>query len=323
MRPGLKVGVSGCLMGQAVRYDGGHKHSQLCTGHLSRHLNLLPLCPEVDAGLPVPRPPMQLRRIGAKWQLVTRDNLRDHTASLQQWMNNNMHVTEALSGFVLKARSPSCGLETGRYDHEGRALPISGPGLFADWLAKELPLIPRIDEEQLLDVDLQGAFVEQVCFMADWQAAMSESPTLEKLTTFHGQHKYQLQAHCESVMRRLGQMLANPKTSLGALMMSYIEIAMRSIGAPISRGSHQNILLHLAGFFRDCLSAEDRQRLHESIAAYVHDEAPLSTPIQQLRLLQDTHRIQYLENQSYLLSPWVVTSTQSEAASHSFVERFA
>jgi len=323
MKPRPEIGVSACLLGRAVRYDGGHKHRSVCTGHLSRHLDLRPICPEADAGLGVPRPPMQVRRTGGELRLVTLDGREDHSERLQQWMDDIMPVTEALSGFVLKSRSPSCGLQTDWFDGAGMPLSARGAGLFAARLARHLPLAPRIDEEQILNADQRDAFIEQVYFMNDWQATTAESITWDKLTSFHARHKYQLQAHSESHMRRLGQMLANRETGLASLAATYIQLAMQTIRSPVSRGNHQNVLLHLAGFFRGRLSAAEHQRLHESIAAFARGIPPLSTPLQQLRLLQARERIDYLEKQSYLLSPWIDTADAAAAASHTADERQA
>ena len=158
-----RVGVSACLLGHPVRYDGGHKRQPRLVGKLADKLELVPVCPEVEAGLGVPRPPMHLARRGSTVSVVVTTTGDDHTAALtlaaQRWLAAH---GSSLHGFILKSRSPSCGLRAVPLRIDGRAPTPNGRGLFvAQLLAGNIEL-PTIDEVGLLDDATAAEFLRLV-----------------------------------------------------------------------------------------------------------------------------------------------------------------
>lgn len=149
----LRVGISSCLVGNAVRYDGGHKRDDLLASLLAPHVTFVPICPEVEVGMGTPRPPIRLVRRGGELRLVEPVLGTDHTAAMRGWAAARLDALEAeeISGFVLKSASPSCGLaEVEVWEGRPGAPPLrSGRGLFAEALLRRFPQLPVEEEGRL------------------------------------------------------------------------------------------------------------------------------------------------------------------------------
>ena len=298
----IPVGISSCLLGEQVRYDGGHKHARYCSQVLSRYFEFRSLCPELEAGLGVPRPAIHLRRHQDALRLITTKGDADHTEAMQDWIQQALPHLGDLRGYILKAKSPSCGMERIRiHNEEGNVIARDGRGLFADALVKAYPELPVEEEGRLNDSHLRENFVERVYVYDDWCRMIENGLTRSSLLDFHTRHKFQLLAHCQKTYRELGPLLSDLRSApLESIARDYIVAFMAAMQKRISRGDHANAMQHLMGFLHDALGPQDREMLREQIDAYVRGEVPLIVPMTLLRMAQRREPVAYLAHQNYL-----------------------
>lgn len=298
----IPVGISSCLAGQPVRHDGGHRHSRYCTETLGEYFSLHPFCPENGAGMPTPRPAMHLVEHGDALRLEVIRSGEDVTDALLDWNRRVSPELAHLRGFVLTAKSPSCGLERIRvYNEAGQVQHRQGVGLFAAHLLAQFPLMPVEDDGRLQDPAIRENFLERVFVYDDWCRLREEGLTAAGLLDFHTRHKMQLLAHCQATYRRLGPMLSDLRNcDLQALALTYITEVMAALRKHISRGAHVNVMLHLLGYFRGKIDAVERQSIQSSVDAYRQGHLPLIVPMTLIRHLQERFPHEYLQQQEYL-----------------------
>lgn len=298
----IPVGISSCLLGEEVRYDGGHKNARYCSRILSHYFEFRSLCPELEAGMGVPRPAIHLREHSDGLRLITTNGDTDHTQPMEQWIQDVMPSLADLRGYILKAKSPSCGMERIRIHNEhGQVIRRDGRGLFAQALLDAYPLLPVEEEGRLNDSHLRENFLERVFVYDDWCRMREAGLTPGALLDFHTRHKFQLLAHCQKTYRELGPMLSNLKAQpLAPLADRYISAFMQAMKRQITRGDHANAMQHLMGFLRDTMSEADRQTLNEQIDRYQQGQVPLIVPMTLLRMLQRREPVAYLQHQDYL-----------------------
>lgn len=300
---GIPVGISACLLGREVRHDGGHKHSRYCTEVLSRYFDFHPVCPELEAGMGVPRPPIHLRQFPDGIRLIEARGDTDHTATMQAVIRRVMPELAHLRGYILMAKSPSCGMERIKvHDEQGQLRHRGGRGLFADALMRTYPLLPVEEEGRLNDDGLRENFIERVFAYDDWlQNVAGDKLTPGALLDFHSRHKFQLLAHSEAIYRQLGPLLANLDAApLEDIARRYIERFMEAMRQRVRRGSHVNAMMHLMGYLKNSMRAEDKKVLLEQLEAYRRGEVPLIVPMTLLRLAQRREPVDYLHIQKYL-----------------------
>ena len=281
----IPVGISACMLGLKVRHDKGHKHARYCTETLAQYFDFKSLCPEMGAGLPAPRKAMHLAQMGGQTRLITTDGLRDHTALMDDFIQRTLPSLASLRGFVLMAKSPSCGMERVKiYGDNGHVMSRDGVGQFADALMSAYPAMPVEESGRLNDPHLRENFVERVYVYDDWCSNVAPTLTAKALIAFHSRHKFQLLAHCQATYRNLGPLLADLSTvPVEEVADTYIVAFMTAMKKVVSRGAHVNTLQHLAGFLKDQLDDIDHQILHEQIAAYQREDVPLIVPMTLLR----------------------------------------
>ncbi|OEY65472.1 YbgA family protein [Marinobacter sp. X15-166B] len=301
----IPVGISACLLGREVRHDGGHKHSRYCTEVLARHFEFHAVCPELESGMGVPRPAIHLREFGTEVRLIESKGERDFSAPMEQFIAGALPRLGHLRGYILMAKSPSCGMERIKvHNQAGRVIRRDGRGLFAAALMQAYPSMPVEEEGRLNDDQLKENFIERVFVYDDWLRNVAAELTPKALIDFHTRHKFQLLAHNEKIYRQLGPLLADLKAQpLEALADTYIRGFMTAMTRLVSRGSHVNAMQHLAGYLKDGMPAEDRKMLGEQIEAYHRGELPLIVPMTLLRMAQRREPIAYLSIQDYL-SPY-------------------
>jgi len=301
----IPVGISACLLGLEVRHDKGHKHSRYCTGVLSRYFQFRSLCPEMGAGLSAPRKAMHLAEQGGELRMITTDGRRDYTDLMQDFITRTMPSLAPLRGYILMAKSPSCGMERIRvYNDDGNVQHRDASGLFAAALQTHYPLMPLEEEGRLNDDTLRENFIERVFLYDDWCQLREQGLTARRLIDFHSRHKFQLLAHCQKTYRQLGPLLSDLKSRpLEDIAEEYIQALMVAMKKRVSRGAHVNTLQHLAGFLREGLSDTDRALINEQIEAYLREEVPLIVPMTLLRGGMRKVPQPYLEKQGYL-SPY-------------------
>ncbi|WP_328186143.1 YbgA family protein [Marinobacter sp. OP 3.4] len=302
----IPVGISTCLLGREVRHDGGHKHSRYCTQVLSRYFDFRSICPELEAGLGVPRPAIHLREVDDGLKLVEVKGGDDHTVAMQGFIDQVLPSLAELRGYILMAKSPSCGMERIKvHNADGNVTRRDGRGMFAEALIREYPLMPVEEEGRLNDDQLRENFIERVFAYDDWmQNVAGDRLTPQALIEFHTRHKFQLLAHSEKIYRQLGPMLGDLKSApLEDIAGRYIHRFMEAMTQRVSRGSHVNAMQHLMGYLREVLEDEERKVLLEQIDAYHRGEVPLIVPMTLLRMAQRREPIDYLSSQHYL-SPY-------------------
>jgi len=299
----IPVGISSCLLGEEVRYNGGHKRHRYVEQVLGRYFDFLPLCPEVAIGLGVPRPPIRL--VGdpeAPRAVHVDDPEHEVSEALADYgREQGRRLAGHISGYILKAKSPSCGMERVKvYDHKG--MPTgSGRGLFAAQLMAEQPVLPVEEEGRLNDPNIRDNFIERVFVYDRWRRMVAGGLTSKALVNFHTQHKFLILAHDQGIYRQLGRLVAEAgKGDVEALGEQYLETLMQALSHHASRRDHANVLMHMAGFFKKKLDAEDREELHESIHAYRQGDFPLLVPLTLLRHHLRRHPDAYIADQHYL-----------------------
>lgn len=283
--PRLRLGVSACLLGQPVRYDGGHKRDGFVADLLGAHFDLLPVCPEVAIGLGVPRRPIHLVATpsGVRVRGI-HDPALDVTDALDQEAARLFGAAPDLCGYVLKKNSPSCGMQRVRTYSETGLPNGRASGAYAAGLMARQPLLPVEEEGRLNDPVLRENFIERVFAYARWQALTAGEVSGAALIDFHSRHKYQLLAHNQAAYRRLGPLVARAgQRPAVALLDDYGRQFMTALARPASVGNHVNVLQHLAGYLKDRLDQGDRTALQGAIDDFQHHRVPLLVPVTLLR----------------------------------------
>ncbi len=305
--PKLPIGISACLLGQNVRYDGGHKHSRYCTEVLARYFAFQPICPEVEAGFGTPRRAMHLVDTGDDIRLRTtpqanKEPPQDHTAAMERLVDKRLPTVKPLRGFILMQKSPSCGLHrVPLHDENGSVVRRDAAGLFAAALVGQYPLLPVEEAGRLHDDRLCENFIERIYFHDDWCRLVEGGLTPVRLLDFHSRHKFQLLAHDQATYRRLGPGLANLKArELQAIADDYIREATQAMKRLASPGDHVNVMMHVAGYLRDHLDAYEYRMLHEQVVAYQQGDVPLIVPMTLIRNAQGRVGEPWLARQAFL-----------------------
>jgi uncharacterized protein YbgA (DUF1722 family)/uncharacterized protein YbbK (DUF523 family) len=299
-----RIGISACLLGEAVRFDGGHKRDVFLTGTFSRFVEWVPVCPEVECGFGTPRPPMRLVRDGAALRLLTVTDGTDQTARLDRYARRRVTelAGEDLSGYVLKKDSPSCGLERVKvYGPGARAATRSGRGLFASRLLERFPFLPVEDEGRLSDPRLRDNFVERVFAYTRLRRLYRPRWTAGDVVAFHTAHKLTLMAHEPRAYQRLGQLVAGVKSASRAeFEQRYTGEFMGALSTMATPRRHVNVLQHMAGYLKTLLDSDSKTELLGTIDDYRQGLVPLVVPLTLLRHHVRRHGVRYLLGQTYL-----------------------
>ena len=296
----IRIAVSGCLLGEAVRYDGGHRQSSYVTEAVGGAFELVSECPEVGIGLGVPRPKVRLERTGAVTRLLGSRN-EDLTPLMDDYARGAAERFRDLeiAGVVLKSRSPSCGMGDVKLHENGAVVSEDGAGVFANGVAESLPGVPRISEVDLENPELRDHWLTRVFALAELRALAAGSLEVSKLHDFHARWKMVLMAHSEPTARRLGRSLAGTRDARAALPR-YRDSFLAGLAEPASVGTHHNVLLHLAGHLKRRLDPADRTRLGRKITAFHAREAPLAVPVRSLAGWAARLGVGSLADQAYL-----------------------
>jgi uncharacterized protein YbgA (DUF1722 family)/uncharacterized protein YbbK (DUF523 family) len=305
MNTKIPVAISRCLLGENVRYNGDHKHNRFCTGVLAEFFEFVPVCPEVEAGMPIPRKPIRLvMQPDAQIRALESDNAEmDVTADLSKQADQFVQDKTPVAGFIATPNSPSCGLFGVKL-----YLPNGNPvnktaGLFSARLQQLNPLLPMEEAGRLNDPGLRENFILRVYTYHRWQILNQEPLTARALVDFHTRHKYLLMAHHPAAYTTLGQLVAGAgQADIAALGKEYITVLMNALANPAPRQRHCNVLHHLMGYLKKLIDLRDKQELLNCIEDYRHGIVPLIVPLALLRhhLERWREQQQYLLNQVYL-----------------------
>jgi uncharacterized protein YbgA (DUF1722 family)/uncharacterized protein YbbK (DUF523 family) len=303
----IPVGISRCLLGDNVRYNGDHKHNRFCTGVLGDYFDFIPTCPEVEIGMSVPRKPIRLVDVEGDVRALETDNPeRDYSDKLIARGRDFGHQQNEICGFIATPNSPSCGAYGVKL-----YLPNGNPinktrGLFSKALMVTNPLLPVEESGRLNDAGLRENFIMRVFTLHRWKQLLNQGVTAKALVQFHSRHKYLLMSRNYSAYRELGRLVANlDKDSLDSIAEQYIDGLMSALATPPERGTQCNVLQHLMGYVKQKLDKHDKQELLTSIEDYRTGVVPLIVPIALLRhhLNRNAEHNDYALKQFYL-SPY-------------------
>jgi uncharacterized protein YbbK (DUF523 family)/uncharacterized protein YbgA (DUF1722 family) len=300
----IRIGISACLLGQEVRYDGGHQKDAYLTGVLGRHVDWVPVCPEIEVGLGVPREPIRLVGDAAAPRLLGLHSGRDHTDRMNAFARRRVQelAGRGLGGYVLKRGSPSCGMARVKlYRDESAAPDRAGVGLFARALREMLPLLPVEEEDRLASASRRDGFISRVFAYRRLAALREMPPRPADIVAFHTAHKYLLLAHRPAAYARLGRLVARPGPEPGpGWLERYGGGFMRALQVPTTLRKHVNVLEHIAGFFKGRLAAGERRELQARIGDYAAGRAPLLVPITLINHHAARLDVAFLRDQLYL-----------------------
>jgi len=299
----IPIGISACLLGGAVRFDGGHKRLAFAVEQLAPFVQFEAICPEMAMGLPVPRPALRLVKKGQQTALCnSNDSTVDVTDDMQQFSAQRVAALQHLCGYIVCAKSPSCGMERVRvYGEHGEGARKSGVGLFTAELMRQMPWLPVEEDGRLNDAQLRENFVERVYTLYELNMLWQQGLTRGSLMAFHSRYKLSLLAHSQMEYRQLGRFVAaiDQWSSLDAFAQEYRSRLMKLLAHKATRRNHTNVLMHVQGYFRRQLSAAQRQELAQLIDRYRQGMQPLLAPITLLKHYMAEYPDSYLAQQRY------------------------
>jgi len=304
MEAKLILGISSCLLGHKVRYDGGHKYDSWLVETLGNYVDYLPVCPEVGCGLPIPREAMRLVGDASSPRLLTQKTGIDHTQRMQDFCAKAVSELSGkqLCGFVFKSKSPSSGMERVKvYPASGGAASKNGIGVFANAFMEAYPLLPVEEEGRLHDPVLRENFIERIFIMHRWLHLIENRPAVGNLVDFHTRHKLLLMAHSPVHYRSMGVLVAKShELPLAELQKEYLLQLMTATRKAATPARHQNVLLHILGYFKKDLTVSEKAELVELIDQYKAGLVPLIVPVTMLNHYVRKYNKDYLAGQYYL-----------------------
>jgi uncharacterized protein YbgA (DUF1722 family)/uncharacterized protein YbbK (DUF523 family) len=299
----IKIGISSCLLGEKVRYDGGHKWDRYITDTLGAYFDWFPVCPEIEYGLPVPREAMHLNGNPDNPRLITVRTGIDHTEGMLRWVENKLRNLdqESLYGFIFKSRSPSSGIGGVTVFTPSGIPGRKGAGLFGGAFLRRFPLVPAIDDGRLHDPKLRENFIERVFVYKRWNEFLYSSGSVKDLIEFHTEHKLLILSHSPKHLTALGQLIASSKKyKQENLLTQYIKLLMEGLQLLATAKKNTNVLSHIAGYFKSVLSPEDKRALLEVIENYHKGYVPLIVPVVLINHYVRKFDESYLKKQFYL-----------------------
>ena len=299
----IKIGISSCLLGNKVRYDGGHKWERFITDTLGKYVEFVPVCPEMEAGLGIPREAMRLVGDLQKPRLVTNRSGIDHTERMTRWAGARISELEqeGLCGFIFKSDSPSSGMERVKVYTE-KGIPVKkGVGIFARMFMDHFPLLPVEEEGRLHDPLLRENFIESLFVFQRWREMRDQKKGRGGLVDFQARHKLLLLAHSPKHYQSMGKWVAQGKAvSLPDLLDHYRELLSEALRQKPTAKKHLNVLLHLLGYFKKDLSPEEKQEALDMFENYRKGYLPLIVPITLINHYVRKYHQGYLQDQFYL-----------------------
>ena len=299
----IRLGISTCLLGQNVRYDGGHKLDHFLTDTLGRYVEYVPVCPEVECGFDTPREAFRLVGDPESPRFVTSRTHNDFTERMMKWAKRRVIELEreGLCGFIFKSNSPSSGMERVKVYGE-KGMPVKkGRGVFARMFMEYFPLIPVEDEGRLHDPILRENFVERIFSLKRWRETLSKKFAMADLVEFHTLHKLLILSHSEKHYRTMGKLVAAGKEMpLKELYTQYEALLMEALRLKTTPKKNSNVLMHMMGYFKKQLASDEKQELLEIIRQYHDGYIPLIVPIALINHYVRKYNQPYLGRQMYL-----------------------
>ncbi|MCK9335868.1 MAG: DUF523 and DUF1722 domain-containing protein [Candidatus Cloacimonetes bacterium] len=300
----LKLGISSCLLGHKVRYDGGHKYDAWLVETLGQYVDYVPVCPEAGCGMSIPRE--ALRLVGTKddYRLITVKTGIDYTDQMLEFSYETLKrlESEQLCGYVFKSKSPSSGMERVKvYPPHGGAAGKTGVGIWAREFMRAYPLLPVEEEGRLHDPVLRENFIERIFIMQRWWDMVNSKPRAGDLVKFHTIHKYLIMAHSPQHYREMGKLVAAIRDlPFKQVLMNYLELLMTACKRAATPSKNHNVLLHILGYFKNELDHFEKQELIRLIDQYKDGMIPLIVPVTLINHYVNKYNKAYLGDQVYL-----------------------
>ncbi|MBP1709901.1 MAG: hypothetical protein H6Q49_103 [Deltaproteobacteria bacterium] len=299
----IKIGISSCLLGNPVRYDGGHKLDHFLRDTLGQYVDYVPVCPEVECGMSIPREAMRLEGKPDAPRLMTRSTRIDKTDMMMIWAKKRVAQLEEedLCGFIFKSDSPSSGMERVKvYDDKGMPAK-TGVGIFARVFMEKFPLLPVEEEGRLHDAAIRENFIERIFTLRRWREIRSLKSGRGALVDFHTRHKLLLLSHSTKLYQAMGKLVAQQKNmAVQELRLQYESWLMEALKLKTTPKKNVNVLQHMMGYFREQLSADEKKELLEIIDHYQKGLLPLIVPVTLIGHYVRKYDQPYLIQQVYL-----------------------
>lgn len=299
----IRLGISSCLLGNLVRYDGGHQHDRYLTDVLGAYVDYVPVCPEAECGLGIPRETLRLIGDPDAPRLVTTKTGIDHTERMHLWAKDRLQdlAQEDLDGFVFKKGSPSSGMERVKvYTDQGMPRKI-GSGIFARAFMVACPTLPVEEDGRLYDPGLRENFIERIFAHRRWRNLMAGNPGIGDLVAFHTSHKLLILAHSEKIYREMGRLVARAKDlEKGELFSTYERLLMEALKRLSTLKKHTNVLMHMLGYFKKQLSPDEKTEILGIIDQFRLGYLPLIVPVTLINHYVRKYNEKYLAGQFYL-----------------------
>jgi uncharacterized protein YbgA (DUF1722 family)/uncharacterized protein YbbK (DUF523 family) len=298
----VNIAVSACLLGEKVRFDGGHKHDRFVTDELGRYASFVPFCPEAIA-FGTPRPSIRLVNMEDGYNIISNKNGTNLTKELQDKSYQELHKIAGtnLSGIIFKSKSPSCGMGSAKAYLENGFADSKADGMFVAICKEKFPLLPMEEEGRLQDDWLRENFIMQLFAYDSIEKLKESKPDMRAVVDFHTKNKFLLQAKDEKIYRVLGNIVGNHENlPLNELFANYEYNFKVAIAQKSSIKRNRNVLEHMSGFFKNELSSEEKEVLHEQIDEYAKKIVPIIVPLSTIKLYAKKHKTAYLLGQTFL-----------------------
>ena len=303
MKQTIKLGISSCLLGERVRWNGDHKLDRFLTDTLGKFVEYVPVCPEVECGFGIPREPFRLVGNPNSPRLVTSRTKQDYTDRMNRWARKRVIELEKedLCGFIFKSRSPSSGMERVKVYSE-KGIPVKkGVGMFARAFMEHFPLLPVEEDGRLHDLKLRENFIERIFAFKRWREILEEKQSRGNLVDFHTRHKMLILSHSPAHHRLMGKLVARAKeVPLKELYEEYQKLFLEALRLKTTPKKNANVLTHILGYFKEYLSGDEKQELLEIIDLYRQGTVPLIVPITLVNHYVRKYNQPYLKEQCYL-----------------------
>jgi uncharacterized protein YbgA (DUF1722 family)/uncharacterized protein YbbK (DUF523 family) len=299
----IRIGISTCLLGEKVRYDGGHKLDRFLVDTLGKYVEYVPVCPEAECGFGIPREAFHLTGDPDSPRLVTVRSQIDYTERMTDWAEKRVRdlEKEGLCGFIFKSNSPSSGMERVKVYNEKGVPSKKGVGIFANIFMRHFARIPVEEDGRLHDPGLRENFIERIFTMKRWRDLLRQERRVGGIVKFHTHHKLLILSHSEKIYRTMGKVVAGGKgMPLQDLYEEYEGLLMDALRLKTTVRKNTNVLHHMMGYFKKQLSADEKQELLEIIEEYRSGHIPLIVPVTLINHFVRKYGQPYLRDQVYL-----------------------
>lgn len=299
----IRLGISSCLLGEKVRFDGSHKLDRFLTETLGRYVEYVPVCPEVELGLPTPRETLRLTGDPENQRLVFSKSGDDITEPMSTWAKTRVAELEKenLCGFIFKSKSPSSGMERVKLYDKNSVPNKKGIGLFAKAFMEHFPLLPVEEDGRLHDPRLRENFIETIFTLRRLRETIARDKTAKGLIDYHTRHKLLMMAHSPEIYRQMGKLVARAgEIDTETLYRDYLGLLMKGLRLKTTVAKHINVLQHILGYFKKQLSTDEKQEMLSVIESYRARQVPLIVPMTLLNHFVRKYSQPYLQQQVYL-----------------------